>query len=268
MTRFQSAPSRSAVLFLALACAANTVSFAQPTPAPEATPVALPAPPSPPPASSALPGVPRVPRPAVAPRAPQPPRAPRAPRLAGGYLGVELLDLTPDLREHFGAPKEVGVMIGRVEPESPAARAGLEVADIVIGLGAEPVHDSWGLSSEVSRREGGEALDLNVVRDRRARRIVAQLERREREAVDVGRWIFPRAPTPDGRAPTPGEGAPLPEMGPALERLGRLLESSDFDVRLRAVQQRVDAEVEKRVREIEVRLKDLERRLQEGDRRR
>ena len=67
---------------------------------------------------------PRSPLPCAAPPAP---RAPRAPRLSGGYLGVELVDLTPELREHFGAPRDVGVMVGRVEPGSPAARAGLEV---------------------------------------------------------------------------------------------------------------------------------------------
>ncbi len=279
MTRSRFALAYPAILALALAWAASTASFAQATPRPEregppaaaayevtqATPAAQPTPPSLPPAPAANPGAPRVPRPAIAPRAPRPPRAPR---LAGGYLGVELVDLTPELRAHFGAPREVGVMIGHVEPESPAARAGLEVADIVIGIGDEPVHDSWGFSSAVSNREGGEAIDLKLVRDRGERRVGVTLERRERAAVDVGRWIFPRTPPPDGGGPTPEAAVPLPEMGPALERLGRLLERPDFDERLRAAQQRIDSEVERKMRELEARLQDLERRLQESERRR
>src|SRR5262249_4288376 len=32
-------------------------------------------------------------------------------RLLGGYLGVGLLDLTPELRTHFGVPEEAGVMV-------------------------------------------------------------------------------------------------------------------------------------------------------------
>src|SRR5215469_4461551 len=28
----------------------------------------------------------------------------------GGYLGVQLLEMTPALREHFGAPKDAGVL--------------------------------------------------------------------------------------------------------------------------------------------------------------
>jgi hypothetical protein len=230
------------------------------------TPAPAPAPPSPPSAAPMAlpPGAPS------APVAPRPPRAPRAPRLSGGYLGVELVDLTPELRQHFGAPRELGVMVGRVEPGSPAARAGLEVADVVIRVGEEPVHDSWGFSGEVSSRQAKELLVLTVVRAGRERVVEATLERRERQAVDVGRWIFPPTPPIPGVPPVaaaPGV-TPLPEVGPALERLGRLLESDDFQEQIRAYQLKVDAEVEKRMHELEARLKDLERRLQDGDRRR
>ena len=237
------------LLLLPLAVPARAASESTPAPASAPTPAA---------------------RPSAAPLpSPAPPRAPRAPRLTGGYLGVELVDLTPELREHFGAPREVGVMVGRVEAGSPAARAGLEVADVVVRIGEEPVHDSWGFSGEVSTREGGETIALAVVRDRRERRIDATLERRERGAVDIGRWIFPSTPPPGPPPPAAAPHAtPLPEMGPALERLGRLLESSDFQEQLRATQLRIDAEVEQRMKELEVRLKELEKRLQDGDRRR
>jgi hypothetical protein len=42
----------------------------------------------------------------------------------GGYLGVQLTDLTPELRRHFGVPEESGVMISGVSEEGPAATAG------------------------------------------------------------------------------------------------------------------------------------------------
>ena len=41
-----------------------------------------------------------------------------------GYLGVQLVEMTPDLRTHFGAPADAGVFIGKVEKDSPAAKAG------------------------------------------------------------------------------------------------------------------------------------------------
>ncbi len=254
------------LLLLPLAVPARAAWESTPAPASAPTPVARPS------AVAAM--SPRSPLPS-----PAPPRAPRAPRFTGGYLGIELVDLTPELREHFGAPREVGVMVGRVEPASPAARAGLEVGDVVTAIGDEPVHDSWGLSGEISSREGSERVEMTLVRAGKTRQIGATLERREREAVDVGRWIFP--PTPSiprvppiaaapgaPGAPSPPPMPPTPPVGPALERLGRLLESDDFQDQIRAYQLRVDAEVEKRMRELEVRLKELERRLQNGDQRR
>lgn len=259
---------RTPFRFLRLSAAAMLLAIASPVPGlaqvapppvprPAATPAALPSP---------------APLAAIAPVAatppPSAPRAPRAPRLSGGYLGIELVDLTPELREHFGAARDAGVMVGRVEPGSPAAKAGLAVGDIVTRIGAEPVHDSWGFSGEVTSRESGESLELTVVRDRRARQIVATLERREREAVDVGRWIFPQMPSLPSPPPVADAPANFPPVGPALERLGRLLESDDFKEQIRAYQLRVDGEVEKRMRELEVRLKELEKRLQDGDRRR
>src|SRR5437763_1746210 len=37
------------------------------------------------------------------------------PLVSRGYLGVGLVDLTPELRAHFGVPEESGVMVGKVE---------------------------------------------------------------------------------------------------------------------------------------------------------
>lgn len=279
MTRITSPLRKFAALLLLSPLALPVQGSAQSTPAPAAAPAPVARPAAAPAALPSPPSAPRSPRAALLPPPTPPPAPPRAPRLSGGYLGVELVDLTPELRQHFGAPREVGVMIGRVEPGSPAARAGIEVADVVTRIGDEPVHDSWGLSGEISSREGGEVLAMSVIRDGRERQVDARLERREREAVDVGRWIFPPMPTIPGAPGAPGvpgvppvaaaPGAPpLPPVGPALERLGRLLESDDFQDQIRAYQMRVDAEVEKRMRELEVRLKELEQRLQDGDRRR
>ena len=55
----------------------------------------------------------------------------RTPDHSGKVLGVGLTDLTPELREHFGVGGDAGVMISRVVEDSPAAKAGLRVGDII-----------------------------------------------------------------------------------------------------------------------------------------
>src|SRR5262245_15606747 len=48
---------------------------------------------------------------------------------AGGFLGVQLIGITPELRQHYGVPKDAGVLVGAVEADSPAAKAGIQVGD-------------------------------------------------------------------------------------------------------------------------------------------
>ena len=44
------------------------------------------------------------------------------------YLGIEMIGLTSELREHFGVPPNIGVMVSKVQRESPAREAGIELA--------------------------------------------------------------------------------------------------------------------------------------------
>ena len=41
------------------------------------------------------------------------------------YLGVRVLSLTEDLRAYFKAPRGRGILVSRVEEDTPAAKAGL-----------------------------------------------------------------------------------------------------------------------------------------------
>src|SRR5215475_13923485 len=65
------------------------------------------------------------------------------PMVRRGYLGTALMDLTPELRTHFGVPEEAGVMVSRVESGSPAEKAGLKVGDILTRVDGAAVKSSW-----------------------------------------------------------------------------------------------------------------------------
>ena len=82
----------------------------------------------------------------VRPSPPSPVDAPAPPALADTYrayvypnlmnpesVGLQVTEITPALRVHYGAPEGVGVLVTRVEPEQLAAVAGLEVGDILRG---------------------------------------------------------------------------------------------------------------------------------------
>jgi S1-C subfamily serine protease len=105
------------------------------------------------------------------------PSAPTAPATAyarlesmgrGGRIGLTVADATPDLRRHYGAPEEAGVLVTRVVSGMPAERAGLRVGDVIVTVGSETIEDSTRLRSVLLRWNGTEALDARIVRGGKA----------------------------------------------------------------------------------------------------
>jgi serine protease Do len=70
----------------------------------------------------------------VADRSPDPTAA------AGPRLGLYLAPLTPELRREQGLDADAtGVFVAKVEPNSPAERAGIEPGTLISMVGAQPV---------------------------------------------------------------------------------------------------------------------------------
>lgn len=163
-----------------------------------------------------------------------------------GYLGVELLPLTEELRRHFGVAEDRGVMISRIADDSPAAAAGLEAADIVISADGESVDSPATLSRLVRHKEPGEELSLEVFRDGRVESFAIAVGEREH----VFRW--------HGEDLT----APEPEV---WERLHEYLDGDEWRQRMERFESLDWKGIEERMREVEERLRQLERQLEESN---
>ena len=111
----------------------------------------------------------------------------RLPRRARqGYLGIHLLEMTPELRAHFGAPKDAGVLVAGVESESPAAKAGIKVGDIVTRADGERVESGRDLTHVVRGMKSGETLKVEVSRDRAVKQLSVRIEERRSAEIDLG----------------------------------------------------------------------------------
>src|SRR6185436_9833525 len=88
--------------------------------------------------------------------------------LAGkrAFLGVSLTDISPELREHFGAPKDSGVLVGNIEDGSPAEKAGVRVGDIIVAVDGKDVESSWDLRKALQGKKDGDTARIEVVRGR------------------------------------------------------------------------------------------------------
>ena len=102
-----------------------------------------------------------------------------------GFIGVNLMEITPELRVHFGAPKDRGVLVSDVQADTPAARAGLEVGDVIIAVDGKRVRWSGEVSREIRSRKAGDTVPLDVVRGGALRKLTVTVE----EHRDLDRTI-------------------------------------------------------------------------------
>jgi len=88
-------------------------------------------------------------------------------RVVRGLIGVQGEDLSVAEAAKFSIGQGGGVRLVLVTDEQPAAKAGLKVGDIVVGLNGKPVENWNEMRLEISRRRPGEVLTLNYLREGR-----------------------------------------------------------------------------------------------------
>ena len=101
-------------------------------------------------------------------------------RVRRGYLGVggQTVRLTRRQVERYHLAAPGAVLITSVEPDSPAARAGLVARDLVVGIGTSPVTSVDDLHRCLSEETIGLAVELSFFRGgERQRRVVTPIER-------------------------------------------------------------------------------------------
>jgi serine protease Do len=88
-----------------------------------------------------------------------------------GRIGVSITNVTRDLAESLGLPKAEGAIVGSLEDASPAAKAGLEVGDVVMKIDGRPVEGSADLSRTIRAVKPGSKVNLTVWRAGKQREI-------------------------------------------------------------------------------------------------
>jgi serine protease Do len=93
-----------------------------------------------------------------------------------GRLGVQVDSLGDQLAQYFGAANG-GALVTRVEPDSPAARAGLKAGDVITAVDGETVRDADDLAQRVGRATG-DNLSVGYLRDKTSATATVTLEPR------------------------------------------------------------------------------------------
>jgi serine protease Do len=85
-------------------------------------------------------------------------------KVVRGYLGVFIQDVTEDLAESFGLAGPGGALIAEVSKGSPAARAELQVGDVIVSIDGKPVQEVGQLRNLVAQMAPGTRVTLEIMR--------------------------------------------------------------------------------------------------------
>jgi len=98
------------------------------------------------------------------------------------YLGVMIQPVTQQLAEQFGVKVREGVLVTAVQPDTPAADAGLKAGDVIVACGGDSVASPNQLQGIVERCSIDTKQTLAVVRD--GKRITLGVTLREQPSDD------------------------------------------------------------------------------------
>src|SRR5262249_40538026 len=110
---------------------------------------------------------------------------------APSWLGIETREVTSEVVQELKLPAERGVVVSRVSPDSPAAKAGLKEKDVITEVNGQRVEGSAQFRRMIHEIPAGRSAQLTVWRDGHAQTLSATLGKAE-EATRV--WTNKAAP--------------------------------------------------------------------------
>ncbi len=96
------------------------------------------------------------------------------------YLGIGIQPVSSELAEQFAMQLPTGAIVTEVQPNSPAAAAGLRPQDVVVEFGGLKINSVRQLQATAARAPIGDKLPLVVLRD--GKRVELQVTLREQPA--------------------------------------------------------------------------------------
>ncbi len=92
------------------------------------------------------------------------PQLEKGQKIRRGWLGVTVQDLTPELAKSLNVPATRGAVVSDVNPDTPAAKAGLKPEDVVVAVDGNPVDSSRALTRSVGFKPPGTEVTLTIYR--------------------------------------------------------------------------------------------------------
>jgi serine protease Do len=88
-----------------------------------------------------------------------------------GWLGVQVQPVSAGIAESLGLKNAAGALVDDAQPDTPAAKAGIQPGDIITAVNGNAIKDSRTLAREISTMEPGSSAKLDILRKGEAQTI-------------------------------------------------------------------------------------------------
>ncbi len=122
------------------------------------------------------------------------------------WLGARLQAVTPEIAETLGLKLPTGALVANVAPNSPAAKAGLKLSDLIVSIDGTPIDDPNAFDYRFATRPLGGNAEIEVQRAGKPVKLTVPLE----TAPDTNRDEIVLT------ARSPFQGARVANISPAL----------------------------------------------------
>jgi Do/DeqQ family serine protease len=122
------------------------------------------------------------------------------------WLGARLQAVTPEIAETLGLKLPNGALVANVTPNSPSARAGLKLSDLIVAIDGQPIDDPNAFDYRFATRPLGGTAQIDVQRGGKLMKLAVALE----TAPDTGRDEIVL------KARSPFQGAKVANISPAV----------------------------------------------------
>ncbi len=100
----------------------------------------------------------------------------RTGKVSHGYMGIGINDVTPENAKFFDLKDAEGALVTQVESDSPAAKAGVKVGDVIRELDGKQIPDAGELQVEVGQKHPGTTIKLGILRNGKTMTVPVTLE--------------------------------------------------------------------------------------------
>ncbi len=104
-------------------------------------------------------------------------------KITRGQLGVMIQDLTADLAKQFGLSEPKGVLVGQVNKDSSAEKAGLKAGDVIVRYDGQEATNVRQLRNLVASTLPGTKVKIEIMREGKAETLTATIGHQTAETL-------------------------------------------------------------------------------------